>query len=488
MTDLTLQALPAAKPLPQRSRRLWKTLVPLALVLVLGIGGKIASLDALRAIQALGRVEAQISRVEVAALQMALAFRRHGDADQRVNAAAVMGRQVMALKPGEVAQRFPDDPVIAATMGQLQSDAAPVRLSLLAERGSVPEADALALLAASTADAVHAAIAVEAGALWQRVWALGGGAVAGLLLTAIGGSTIAAVALSKVQAFIHRIEDYARRLRQADAVRATAVAEAELAAITRTKALMADTVARLEDARRLADSARVEAEADKAATAAALEDSRQAGAVGKAMLQALSEALEAPLGQFQALSSSFKIGHTITAADRATLDSIARATVRLNRVADGVLDLIRLDLGRASLLRQPFRPELLLERLRERLAPLAREHGVTFRIAVDADGIESCLGDPARVETLLETLATYAIERAGHGTVTLAQSGGLGLGFTLSGHGLALGDLTTAAAADPGLGFACAMALQMGGSLAAGEGETLDLSLPMAPVDGHGEA
>lgn len=492
MTDMPLDSAPlpakasAVAAPPARRRRLWQTLVPLLLVLVLGIGGKLASLHALRAVQALGRVEAQVSRVEVSALQMALSFRRDPDPGPRLQAASVVARQVMALRPVEVAQRFPADPVIAATLGQLAADAVPGRLSLLAAGGAVAEADALALLAASTADAVHAAIAVETAALWQRVWALGGGALAGLLLTAIGGSTIAAVALSKVQGFIQRVDDYARRLRQADAVRATAVAEAELAAVTRTRALMAETVARLDDARRLAEAARDEAESGKAATVAALEDTRRAGAAGRAILQALTEALETPLGRFQALSSGLQVGHTITAADRAALDEIERASARLNRVADGVLDVIRLDMGRATLLRQPFRPELLLERLGARLVPLARQSGVTFRITVDGDGVEACLGDPPRVEALLEALATYGIERARHGLVTLAQDGGVGLGFVLSGHGLPAHDLDAAAAADPGLGFVRAMALQMGGTLALeqGDGPALRLTLPLVPVDG----
>lgn len=475
-----------AAPAARRARRLWQTLVPLVLVLVLGIGGKIASLDALRVIQRLALVEAQVSRVEVGALRLALSLHRGDAAADRAQAAAVLGRKVMALQPAVVARRFADDPVIAATLAQMQADAAPARLAQLAADGSRDEADALALLAASTADAVHAAITVETGALWQRVWALGGGALAGLLLTAIGGSTLAAMALSKVQGFVARVEDYARRLRQADALRATAVAEAELAAVARTEAQIAATLSRLEDARRLAETARATAVADAAEASTALADARRLGAAGRAMLKALGEAVEAPLGRFRVLSPSLQIGHTITAADRATLDDIERASARLKRMSDAVLDLVRLDLGQTALDAQPFRPELVLERVLNSLAPHARDNGVTLRVAVGPGSAPACVGDAARVQTLLEALARYGIARAGHGLVTLTQCGAGGLGFALTCHGLPDGAIDAAADADLDLGLVRAMARQMGGRLAvpeaAGDSGGLLVWLPLPPV------
>lgn len=475
-----------AQPLPETAsparRRVWQGVVPLLLVLVLGIGGKVASLDALRAVQALGRIEAQVSRVEIAALHMALSFRRDDLPGPRAQAAGTLGRHVIALQPDDVLGRFPQDPVIGTTLRQLQTQADPARLSRLAEQASISEADALALLAASTADAVHAAIAVDTGALWQRVWALGGGAVAGLLLTAIGGSTLAALALRRVQGFMQRIEEHARRLRQADALRERAVAEAEVAAVARTKALVAETLARLEDARRLADAARAEAETGRDAIATALVESRRAGSAGKAMLEALAAAIETPLAQFRALSPALGVGHTITAADRANLDAIERASVRLARVADGMLDLVRLDAGRASLVHQPFRPELLLARVHETVGPAARRRGITFSIAVAPESVESCIGDPARVEALLVALANHAIDRVDHGSVTLAQTVGTGLGFLLSAGGLGPDDLDADSSADPGLGFVRAMAQHMGGTLASvtdHDGRTaLRLTLP----------
>ena len=484
MVDSALSNSAIPEGAARKRRGLWKTLVPLLLVMVLGVGGKLASLDALRDVQALGEIEAQLSRVEVAALHLALAVRRE-DTSGTQHQAAVLARQVAALDPPAVAAWFPGDALIAASLARLAADGAPERLAALAARGAVAETDTFVLVAASTADAVHAAIATRTGALWLRVWALGGGALAGLLLTAIGGSTIAAYALARVHRFVQRLEDYARRLRQADADRATAVAEAELAAVARTEALMAETVARLEDARRLAEAARAEAETGQAVAAAALDDTRRAGAATKSMLKALGAALDAPLGQFRALSPVLQVGHTITAADRAALDDIERASERLNRVADGVLDLIRLDTGRATLQTQAFRPELLLERLRATLTDTARRRGLTFRVGVAPDCLESCVGDGARVEALLSVLASHAVDHAPQGTVTLTQTGG-GLGFLLTARGLPTADLDAAADADPGLGYAREMARRMGGALSlqadADHGTALHLKLPVAPI------
>ena len=484
MTDAIFSPAAAPEAATPRRRRVWQTLVPLLLVLVLGIGGKLASLDALRDVQALGRIEAQLSRVEVAALHLSLAVRQDNAATTRHQASA-LARQVAALDPMSVAAWFPEDALIAASLARLAADGAPERLAALAARGAIAETDTFVLVAAATADAVHAAIATRAGALWQRVWALGGGAVVGLLLTAIGGSTLAAYALARVQRFIRRLEEYARRLRQADAERATAVAEAELAAVARTEALMAETVARLEDARRLAEAARAEAETGQAAAAAALDDSRRSGAATKSMLKALGAALDAPLGQFRALSPALQVGHTITAADRAALDKIERASERLNRVADGVLDLIRLDTGRATLNAQPFRPELLLERLRVLLADKARHRGLTFRVGLAPGCLAACVGDGVRVEALLSVLAGHALDHATHGTVTLTQTGEA-LGFVLTAHGLPAADFDAAADADPGLGYAREMAHRLGGALSmvpdADHGTALHLLLPVASV------
>lgn len=489
MTELNMDTpVETATASPSRwGRRFWQTVVPVVLVLVLGIGGKLASLDALRDVQILDRIAAEVSRVEVAALQMALSFRRGDETGPRAQAAAVLGRRVMALEPGALAQRFPADPVVGATLRQLALLAEPGRLSALAERGAIVEADAIALLTASTADAVHAAIGAETVALWQRVWALGGGAVAGLLLTAVGGSALAAVAMAKVQGFVRRVEDYARRLRQADAVRATAVAEAEIAAVARTKALMAETVARLQDARRLAEAAKLEAETGRAATAAALEHSRRAATEGRAMLEALALALEAPLDRIRTLSPGLRIGHTIAETDRVALDEIERASIRLNRIARGALDLVRGDDGQTAPVLKAFRPELLLQRVHDALAETARQSGASFRIAVDESAIESCLGDPARVESLIGALASHAIEGAGRGGVTLVQRAGSRLAFVLHAPGLPANDLDAATAADPGLGLVRAMTLALGGTLmledGGDHGPALCLVLPTPPIE-----
>lgn len=463
---------------------------PVLLVLLLGVGGKLASIDALREIERLGQAERLVTRLEVSLLRLALESRRgEGAALPPIHMPAV-ARHVAEIEASGIAERLIDDPLAAAALEQLLLAAAPARLRALSEAAAGTSRDAaisgidtLALLAAGAADAVQASVATEAEGLWQRVWALGGGAVAGLLLTALGGSTLAALALARVQAILARIEDYARRLKRADAEKADAVAAAELAAVARTERLMSETLARLEEARSLAEQARSAAEGDLGSSRGSAEAARQ-------MLRSLGEAVEAPMGRIRALSASLRIGHVVTEADRATLDEIETDGEALHRLAEGALDLIRLETGQDALDHRPFRPEMVLEAVRAELDPMARRRGTSLRVSIGAGCTEAYRGDARRVQALLTALLRHLLAGRANGTVTLEQHDEPGaLVLTVACSGAAPMPAVDGAATDPGLSLVRALVARMEGRIAAGPaqadeggGHCLRVRLPLSPI------
>ena len=493
---------PDARPAASRRGAVLRALVritPVIVVVLLGVGGKVASIDALREIETLGQIERLVTRLEVSVLRLSVETRRDVAPGTHGPTTAALARHLAELAETGVAERFGGDARTAAALARLNEAAAPARRAALdrALSGTAPgrdaaraEVDVLALLAGGAADAVHAATATEAEALWDRVWALGGAAVIGLLLTALGGTTAAALAWGRVQAFVHRIEEYAHRLKQADADKAKAVAAAELAAVARTEALMAETLARLDEARRLAESAQDEALGDLDAT-------RRSAEATRSMLQSLGQAVEAPLGRIRSLSQTMRVGHVVTATDRDALDRIAADGEALHQLAEGALDLTRLEAGQEALEHRPFRPEVLLEAVRTALAPLAGRRGTSLRVAVGAHCVEAYAGDGRRVQTLLAALVRHLLGTHRGGAVTLAQRdepGRLVLTIACVGPGTAPDLGTGGTSHAPGLALVQGLLTRMQGQIAvgpagdgAGSGHIVRVTLPLTPVGVHGE-
>lgn len=398
----------------------WLKVAGVVLMLVIGAGAKLASLQALIAIRSLGQTERAVARVEAEALRVALAARAGSPLPLSALDGARLADKLSALAQDGYSFYLETDPLVAGSLGRLKAEATAERLEDLRNRivagdGTVPalaELDALALLASSVSDTVHNAATVHIEGLWVRVLVLGGGAVVTLIITSLGGSTLAALATARGERFVQRIDDYARRLRQADADKARAVEAAELAAIARSEAMVSESMRRLDEALALAEAGRASVESDLVGERAASERVR-------GLIDALHRQVEVPINGIRALSGVMRIGHVITSSDRRQLDEIETTGEELLQMSSSILDLVRLDQGQTTLARRPFRPELAAEAALDDVARLADRRGVHVVFTYDEDGVEAYYGDEARLTQLIVNLLRDAILTGEEGRVTL---------------------------------------------------------------------
>jgi signal transduction histidine kinase len=395
----------------------------LLLTLLVGGGAKIGSLDALFRIRDAERMERVVARVEADALRLALALRASGLAGDASAQAAVLAERFADLDTEAVLAQLGDDPIVQVTMSQLGGIASAQALAALAvdvarapqEAATRQAVDGLALIAGAAAESVHSASAARVKGLWQRVLTLGGGAVVAFLISSLGGSTLAARASNRLSGVMGRIDEYARRLRQADAERVQAVAEAELAAIARTEARTAEALGTLNEALELAQRGA----AKQADTAASLASTRR-------MLETLSAHIAAPLDGIRDLAATLTVGSKVTQAQRQRIESLELSGDALEQLAAIALDLVRLEQGDEALALRPFRPEMLAGKARAAVAAQAQRNGVTVTLDYADGSIESRNGDIARIEQLLITLLRDAVAATAKGQVTLRLEDGAG--------------------------------------------------------------
>ena len=101
-------------------------------------------------------------------------------------------------------------------------------------------------------------------------------------------------------------------------------------------------------------------------------------------------------------------------------ERIAVEAERLHELVSGILDLAHLeaDVDRASIEPIPLGP--VVERVVERLRPLARDGGVTVRLAMDE---VSAIADPARLEVALGNILDNAIKFTSRGGEVVVTAG-----------------------------------------------------------------
>ncbi len=104
---------------------------------------------------------------------------------------------------------------------------------------------------------------------------------------------------------------------------------------------------------------------------------------------------------------------------REHLETVHRCAGDLMVIIDDVLDFSRLEAGELELANRPFSPRELAEKVLEQLAPRARTRGLLLVGILRRDLPARVLGDPGRVEKVLQNLLGNAIKFTDRGSVVL---------------------------------------------------------------------
>ncbi len=193
---------------------------------------------------------------------------------------------------------------------------------------------------------------------------------------------------------------------------------------------------------------------------------------------------------------------------RRRVEAIRSAGRHLLRLLDDALDLARIEAGKLRLDPQPFAVRALVAEVAALQAPLARDRGLRFEVAVAPAVPVACRGDALRLKQVLFNLLGNAIKFTREGEVALRVEplGGHLLRFSVrdTGPGLApgqhprlfgrfeQGDGLTDEARQAGCGLGLAicreLVLAMGGAIrvagAPGRGTCFDVDVPLEPLPG----
>jgi len=137
----------------------------------------------------------------------------------------------------------------------------------------------------------------------------------------------------------------------------------------------------------------------------------------------VSHELRTPLTAMRALLEPLRDGLIRTEEQRqTTYDIVLRETMRLTRLVSDMLELSRLQSGKASLSRSVFAPLPLLEVIRETYSAYAEDYQQTFIYDVP-DALPSVSGNPDRTQQVLISLLDNAFKYSPEGgTVTLSAA------------------------------------------------------------------
>lgn len=180
------------------------------------------------------------------------------------------------------------------------------------------------------------------------------------------------------------------------------------------------------------------ADALNAAKEAAEAANRSKGAFLASMSHDIRTPLHGLLGMLELLKTSG------LAQEQAGFVDTALASGRsLIEIINDILDLSRVDAGRLTLTEEPFRPEEVVRRVMDNLAPQARAAGLELTAAIDPDTPEVVLGDARRLSQVLYNLVGNALKFTSQGRATVslcapragAQEGRLQLLFSVADTG-----------------------------------------------------
>ena len=231
----------------------------------------------------------------------------------------------------------------------------------------------------------------------------------------------------------------------------------------------------------------------------------RAASTRMAFLRMMSHELRTPLGAIRGFAQILheEVGALAEAPPEVAefAETICDASARALRLVGDLLDLSRLETGALDLRSAPVDLTALVRGTAARYAPEAEARGIALCIEAPADAAVA-LGDPPRVEQIVDQLLSNAVKFTNEGSVTVrlgAEDGAIRLEVEDTGVGVSEDVLESVfepfvqedvrvnrAFEGTGLGLAIAhrLALQMNGRLDAtsvrGQGSTFSLTLPEA--------
>jgi len=137
------------------------------------------------------------------------------------------------------------------------------------------------------------------------------------------------------------------------------------------------------------------------------------------MSHELRTPLQATLGYSEFLLADPEV--SLTTEQRGDVDTIHQAGVRMLKLINQMLDLSRTDAGHLHLDREPVDLDQIMEQVRQDVAPLASEKGLTLQIDIPAT-LPLVKGDAERVRQILLNLMGNAVKFTESGTVRMAAS------------------------------------------------------------------
>ncbi|MDE3010789.1 MAG: CHASE domain-containing protein [Pseudomonadota bacterium] len=111
---------------------------------------------------------------------------------------------------------------------------------------------------------------------------------------------------------------------------------------------------------------------------------------------------------------------TLEPGQRDYVDKISSAARRLLRLIDDILDVSRIEAGKLSVEREPFRIEAVLRDVLVAIAPKLRDKRVEFVLDIDPSTPAHMIGDGMRLTQVLVNLADNAAKFTQEGTIELA--------------------------------------------------------------------
>jgi signal transduction histidine kinase len=244
-------------------------------------------------------------------------------------------------------------------------------------------------------------------------------AVLALLLLACGTALASLLIFGPVQRRLAKLEDATRQLGAGDlSARAPEKGGDEIAALAHSFNQMASELA------------------------ARAEQVRRADRMRRQLLADVSHELMTPLTAMRGYSETLTMaGLSLDEATRERYFAIfLQETQRLERIAQDLLDLARLEEGGATIEPQDVAVESLFGRVAARHERAAREKNVTLATSI-APGAEFVYGDPMRLEQVLQNLAANALRHTPSGGRIALEAhpghhGGLVITVTDTGEGI----------------------------------------------------
>ncbi|HEY7864351.1 MAG TPA: ATP-binding protein, partial [Thermoanaerobaculia bacterium] len=216
------------------------------------------------------------------------------------------------------------------------------------------------------------------------------------------GVVVGVLALAATAPFAARIRNALTAITPALAVAlANAAANARVA---RQSARLAEQNQLLEEQRsRLAETAR---------------ELQRASALKDRFLASVSHELRTPMTVILGFTGSLLRGAQgeLSPRQRESLDRVQRNARHLLQLINDVLDISRIEAGRAEISPEPVELPARLAQLQADYGEIARHKGVTLRIAVDP-GLERITTDPTKLTQILHNLVGNALKFTEHGSV-----------------------------------------------------------------------